>query len=44
MEVKSLGRNFRIVTDAELSYLLEVLNEYLPSSLKVKNRTNIILF
>lgn len=35
MEVIPKGRNFRIVPDKELLSILDVLQEYLPNSIKV---------
>lgn len=35
MEIKSEGRNFRMVSDDELPKILETLEKYLPYSMKV---------
>lgn len=36
MEILPEGKNFRLVNDDELPTLLDVLEKYLPYSLKVK--------
>lgn len=36
MEIKSEGRNFRMVSDDELPKILETLEKYLPYSMKVR--------
>lgn len=48
MEVLSEGKNFRLVHENELPEIVDILEQYLPDSIKVKffiflNKCNLIL-